>query len=811
MAKFHVFQLRMVLAAFLVLTVLFCGLALSPLAYAPTLSLEKTWGGTDQDWGFGVAVDGSGNIYVAGMMTGDVVLLKYDSAGGLVWQKTWGGTGNDYGFGVAVDGSGNIYVTGYTESFGAGNADVVLLKYSPSGGLLWQKTWGGTNSDEGWGVAVDSSGNIYVAGYTYSFGAGNYDVVLLKYDSAGGLVWQKTWGGGSGDFGWGVAVDGSGNIYVTGGTLSFGAGSYDVVLLKFDSSGGLVWQNTWGDTNEDSGRGVAVDGSGNIYVTGYTMSFGAGYMDVVLLKFDSGGTLQWQRTWGGISVDCGEGVAVDDSGNIYVTGYTDSFGAGGYDVVLLKYDSAGGLVWQKTWGGTDADEGWGVTTHAGYVYFTGYVSEASRTLNAVSGNVTTPSGTVGSLGNSTLGTPTYTPGTPIFTPGTPSGSETYAGSIDVFLLKFSEPAILAFAATELLYDDGSAEGWGACGLGYYLAVRFSLPSGWSDASLLKVRYYIWDYPRTFKVHVFGSDGVVDLLTPFAVTPNATGWFDLDLTSHNVRVSGDFYVAAECTINLRPYFGRDTSSPDNRSYTGSPGTWTLRTDDDLMIRAVVEPSLGNLVDFTDSPTGNVLMIIGDIAINPHGSKPSGVGYQQGRDTTPLGYLRGMVNNTQPSMFDTNAAVNATSGRPLSSVPQTLIFAIGGPDINGVTHYYEHTDVTADRAPVTWSEEGSNVIWRLRNGTVVVNVTQASTNVPPGTSDVFAIQVLFDADGGFVVLMYGERYTGTWAAAEYFKFIVYPTITTWTNSYYIVRWTDATSGTSANMMPDSGDSFTILAQG
>jgi parallel beta-helix repeat protein len=222
-----------------------------------------------------------------------------------------------------------------------------------------------------------------------------------------------------------------------------------------------------------------------------------------------------------------------------------------------------------------------------------------------------------------------------------------------------------------------------------------------------------------------------------------------------------------------------------------------------------PSLANLAGFTSRSTGDVLLVIGDIALNPHGSKPPGVFYQQGRDTTPLGYLRGMVNNTQPCIFDTNAAVNATNGRPAGDWP--LIFAVGGPDINAVAYYYEHTGVAADRAPVTWSEEGSNVIWRVQNGTVVANVTQASTNVPPGTSDVFAIQILRDADGRLVVLMYGERYTGTWAAAEYFKFTVYPTITSWTNSYYIVQWTDAASGTSANMMPDSGDTFTILAQG
>jgi hypothetical protein len=217
-------------------------------------------------------------------------------------------------------------------------------------------------------------------------------------------------------------------------------------------------------------------------------------------------------------------------------------------------------------------------------------------------------------------------------------------------------------------------------------------------------------------------------------------------------------------------------------------------------------------FIAEPTDDILLVAGDIAINPHGTKPLGVYFQQGRDTTPLGFVSGMLVNPQPSIFDTNSTwINQTSGRPFGWIPSDVIFAVGGPDINAVAHYYEHTDVGADRAPVTWSEEGSDVIWRYPNGTVVANVTQASTNVPPGTSDVFAIQILRDADNRLVVLMYGERYTGTWAAAWYFKFVMYPNMSNYTNSYYIVRWTDAASGRGSNYTPDLGDTYTIIAQG
>ncbi len=200
----------------------------------------------------------------------------------------------------------------------------------------------------------------------------------------------------------------------------------------------LLIQKTWGGISSDAGFGVAVDASGNIYVTGRTYSFGVGLADVLLSKFDSSGSLLWQRTWGGRDTDVGLGVALDASGNIYVTGYTTSFGAGGFDVLLLKFDSTGALLFQRTWGGSSTDYGNGVAVDAsGNALVAGQVAEA-------------PPYTLGSSGNNTLGTPTFTQavpgatlGTPTFTLGTPTGtlqapfgSESYAGDYDQFLVGY---------------------------------------------------------------------------------------------------------------------------------------------------------------------------------------------------------------------------------------------------------------------------------------------------------------------------------------------------------------------------------------
>jgi len=392
-----------------------------------------TWGGSDEDWISGVAVDGSGNVYVTGKTNSfgagawDIILLKYSASGNIVWQKTWGGSDYDWGYGVAVDGTGNIYVTGMTDSFGAGSSDLILLKCSADGSLLWQKTWGGSEWEEGNGVAVDGSGNIYVTGTTNNFGAGSYDLILLKYNADGSLLWQKTWGGSDWDFGYGVAVDGSGNIYVTGRTENFGAGNDDLVLLKYSADGSLLWQKTWGGSNTDWSWGVAVDGSGNIYVTGRTKSFGAGSSDLILLKYSADGSLLSQKTWGGSDGDYGNDVAVDGSGNIYVTGYTNSLGAGSLDVILLKYSASGSLLSQKTWGGSDYDYGIAVAVDgSGIVCLAGEAPNIYGSWDTPSGTETSPSGTEGSPSGSES-SPSGTEETPDGAEGTPDGVEDEGG------------------------------------------------------------------------------------------------------------------------------------------------------------------------------------------------------------------------------------------------------------------------------------------------------------------------------------------------------------------------------------------------
>ena len=332
-------------------------------ASSPIKLWNYTWSGTELDAGYGVDFDSSGNAYVGGFTQNyekgyrdrDVCAIKFNSSG-VVWNYTWGGSEDDEGRDAVVDSEGNIYVTGATQSFGAVEKDVCIVKFNSSG-MEWNITWGGIDIEEGKGIAMDTSGNIYVTGDIYSVSNYDRDIFLVKFNPEGIEQWNYSWGGVNYEFGGDVAVDSSGNAYVCGKTQSFGADGYDMCLLNFNSSG-LQWNYTWGGGEDDSGYGVAVDSSGNAYVAGITDSIGSGGDDMCLVKFNSLG-VEWSHIWGGSGDEAGWDVSLDSSGNIYVAGSTYSFGAGLTDLCLVKFNSYG-IVWNYTWGGSDYDMGYGI-------------------------------------------------------------------------------------------------------------------------------------------------------------------------------------------------------------------------------------------------------------------------------------------------------------------------------------------------------------------------------------------------------------------------------------------------------------------
>jgi hypothetical protein len=210
-------------------------------------------------------------------------------------------------------------------------------------GDTWAKTYGGTGSEHVGSVQLTSDNGYILAGHTSSFGAGLIDGWVLKLDSSGVVQWQKTYGGSSHDFAESVQLTSDNGYIVTGRTESFGAGDSDAWLLKLDSSGIVQWQKTYGGTGYEGDTLIQQTSDNGHILAGRTDSFGAGFYDIWLLKLDSSGVVQWQKTYGGTGYEKVRSVQQTNDGGYIVTARTHSFGAGGSDILLLKLDSNGNI------------------------------------------------------------------------------------------------------------------------------------------------------------------------------------------------------------------------------------------------------------------------------------------------------------------------------------------------------------------------------------------------------------------------------------------------------------------------------------
>jgi len=371
-------MVRSILAGLMVPLVLSFLLVLSQVmafAQAPEVEWQKTFGGSGHDIGSSVKQTLDGGYIIAGWTESfgegmsDIYLLKTDASGELIWQRTFGGSGEDNAQAVQNTSDGGYIIVGHTFSFGSGDPDVYLLRTDTFGQLIWQRTFGGSGWDWGYSVQQTSDGGYIIVGWTDSFGAGEGDVYLIKTDPSGNLVWQRTFGGSKFDSGSSVQQTSDGGYIIVGWTQSFGAGSSDIYLLKTDASGQLIWQTTFGGSSGEVGFSIQQTSDGGYIILGYTLSFGQGGYDVYLVKTNSTGSLIWQKSFGGSGDEGGASVCRTADGGYIVAGWTDSFGAGEGDVYLIKTDPSGNLVWQRTFGGSKVDTGNFVqqTTDGGYI------------------------------------------------------------------------------------------------------------------------------------------------------------------------------------------------------------------------------------------------------------------------------------------------------------------------------------------------------------------------------------------------------------------------------------------------------------
>lgn len=309
-------------------------------------------------------------IVVAVLVVVGVVLSDQTSPLELEWENTFGGADDDKGYSVEQTSDGGYIVVGETRSYGAGECDTWLIKTDSSGNGTWNKTFGGEEYDRGRSVKQTSDGGYIIAGETESYGAGSYDIWLIKTDSSGNKVWDNTLGGAGWEWGYSVEQTTDGGYIINGITTSYGAGGYDVWLVKTDSSGNETWNKTFGGEKADWCDSAALTSDGGYIISGFTRSYGAGRRDVWLIKTDSSGSEMWNKTFGSEEgLERGHSVQQTSDGGYIIAGEIESSAVGAYDVWLIKTDSSGSRVWENTFGGTLGGKGHSVqqTSDGGYI------------------------------------------------------------------------------------------------------------------------------------------------------------------------------------------------------------------------------------------------------------------------------------------------------------------------------------------------------------------------------------------------------------------------------------------------------------
>ncbi|MBI2930264.1 MAG: hypothetical protein HYY16_01315 [Planctomycetes bacterium] len=347
------------------------------LTTAAITTWARTYDGTGFDFGEAVQPTPDGGCvvvaYVDSFGAGDqnVWVAKIAANGTPVWQKTYGGFTVDTAYDVSIAPDGSIFLACLTASFSAGSYDAWLIKLAADGNsILWEKSLGGSSMDGIYSVRALSDGGCVAAGITLTFGAGLRDAWLMRLDSAGQVVWQKTYGATGNDSASCVRATGDGGFLVGGRTSSFGAGGYDAWVLKLDGNGAISWQKAFGIASDDYVYSLQPTTDGGGIVAGTTQT-PAGGTDAWLAKLDSNGNVAWQKTVGGPQIDLLEHIITTPDGGYIASGYTNTSGSS--DCWVLKLDAGGSVLWQKSFGGIGTEDAYGVEISAdGGLFVAGY-------------------------------------------------------------------------------------------------------------------------------------------------------------------------------------------------------------------------------------------------------------------------------------------------------------------------------------------------------------------------------------------------------------------------------------------------------
>jgi hypothetical protein len=353
-----------------------------------------TFGGSSYDYGFSVQQTTDGGFIIVGVTSSfgvgsaDVYLIKTDASGNQLWQKTFGGSNSDWGHSVQQTSDGGFIIAGHTSSFGAGFSDVYLIKTDASGDQQWQKTFGGDGYEAGNYVQQTSDGGYIIAGSINEFSSSDSSVYLIKADGYGSKMLEKVLLG-KGARSIQQTLDG-GYIISEGLATSAIGGRDSIHIIKTDGNGAMEWWKTFRGSGIDFGSGASVKQTidGGYIIGGIAAGFGAtvtgSFFDIYLIKTDISGNISYQRSYGGNLAEHCNSLQQTTDGGYVIAGDTYSFGAGSSDVYLVKTDGNGNQLWQKTFGGSNPDYGYSVqqTSDGGYI-----IAGFTHSFGAGSGDV----------------------------------------------------------------------------------------------------------------------------------------------------------------------------------------------------------------------------------------------------------------------------------------------------------------------------------------------------------------------------------------------------------------------------------------
>jgi len=343
---------------------------------SPHYSLTLGGGGDDRAADIQLTADGgciiAGHTDSFGAGAYDAYLVKLDDQDQVTWAQTYGGKASDYANAVAQTGDGGFICAGLTKSLGSGKYDAYLIKTGPNGNLEWEKTYGGDGDDRAFSVRQTADGGFIVAGYTDSKGAGEDDVYLLKTDARGELVWERTFGGELDDRARYVTSAPKGGFLVVGYSVSFAEGkelSADIYILKIDGDGNEEWARTFGTTDTDYGYWLEYTPDGGYVISGYNVTYQVGARDFYIVKVDADGNDTLDKSIGGPLYERSGNILLSDDGGYVLAGHRETHGETDSDIWLVKTDANGEVVWDQTFGGSNKERAFRIraTADGGYI------------------------------------------------------------------------------------------------------------------------------------------------------------------------------------------------------------------------------------------------------------------------------------------------------------------------------------------------------------------------------------------------------------------------------------------------------------